>query len=55
MYSPVEAAWQLSVSRAKLYELMTEGQIRSVKIGARRLIPRQALVDFVESFQADAA
>ncbi len=54
MYSPVEAAWQLSVSRARLYELMAAGQIRSVKIGTRRLIPRQALIEFVEALQ-DAA
>lgn len=54
MYSPIEAAWQLSVSRARLYELMSEGQIRSVKIGTRRLIPRQALIEFVESLQAAA-
>ena len=38
-YSPKEAAYQLSISRSHLYDLMTEGLIRSVYIGARRVIP----------------
>lgn len=37
-YSPAEAAEAIGISRAKLYELLEAGELRSVKIGRRRLI-----------------
>ena len=37
-FSPVEAARQLSISRSYLYLLIQKGLIRSVHIGARRVI-----------------
>jgi excisionase family DNA binding protein len=37
-YSPAEAAQALGISRAKLYLLLDDGTIPSVKLGRRRLI-----------------
>ena len=48
---PAEAAAHLSVGRSKVYELMRLGQLRSVKIGGCRRIPRAALADLVASLQ----
>jgi excisionase family DNA binding protein len=49
--SPTEAALMLGISRAKLYELIGSGQIKSVKLGSRRLIP----VSAIESIFTEAA
>lgn len=43
-----EAAHLLGVSRSTLFTLLEAGTIRSVKVGSRRLIPRQALDDFLQ-------
>jgi excisionase family DNA binding protein len=42
-----EAQAELSVSRTRMYELMRDGALRTVKIGRRRLVPRESLDDFV--------
>lgn len=42
-----EAAAILSLGRSKVFELLAAGEIESLKIGRRRLIPRQALDAFV--------
>jgi len=47
LLSPAEAAAHLSIGRSKVYELMRLGELRSVKIGASRHIPRAALADFI--------
>ena len=41
------AGQRLGVGRSTIYALMDSGELRSVKIGARRLIPEQAIVDFI--------
>ena len=38
-----EAAAQYGISRSTIYKIMAEGTLRTVKIGGRRLIPRDAL------------
>ena len=45
---------RLSVSRTKIFALIGSGELRSVQIGARRLIPEQAIVDFINKLDADA-
>lgn len=50
-----EAAAQLRVSRACLYELIGSGALRSVHVGRRRLIPQSALHEFVAQREADEA
>lgn len=54
-YSPAEGAEQLGISRAKFYELITEGTIPSVKIGRSRRIRAEALVDYLDSLERGAA
>jgi excisionase family DNA binding protein len=36
------------ISRSKTYELIRSGDLRSVQIGRRRLIPKDAVIDFVQ-------
>ena len=43
----VDAAQILSLSRSKVYELLSTGDIGSVRIGRSRRIPRSALDDYV--------
>lgn len=54
LLSPAEAAAHLSVGRSKVYELMRLGELRSVKIGGCRRIPRAALADFVAALDTAA-
>jgi excisionase family DNA binding protein len=44
-----DAARFLSVSRSKLYELMDCGELKFVKLGRSRRIPRRALVELAAS------
>ena len=37
----------LGVGRNKAYELVRSGQIRSIKVGRRYLIPRNAIAEFL--------
>ena len=46
-YSPAEAAQQLSISRAQLYELLGAGRLEARTLGARTLISRVELERFV--------
>jgi excisionase family DNA binding protein len=36
------------ISRSKLYSVMASGALRSVSLGRRRFIPRQALLDYIQ-------
>ena len=52
MFTPLEAAKILSVSRSQIYVLLKEGELKSVKIGRSRRISQNQLlsyIDFVES------
>jgi len=49
-----EAAGQLRIARSRIFELMQDGTILSVKIGASRRIPYTALTDYVARLEADA-
>ena len=42
-----EAAQLLSVNRSTVYDMLGRGDLPSIKIGRRRLISRQSLVDFI--------
>jgi excisionase family DNA binding protein len=52
LYRPEEAAEALGISRARLYQLMAEGEIGSVKIGASRRIPAVDLERYVSQLRA---
>lgn len=50
-----EAADALGIGRSKVYELIAEGQLRSVRIGASRRIPVPALQEFVADLTSNDA
>lgn len=44
-----EAERFAGLKRSYLYELMSSGQLASIKLGKRRLVPRAALVELLRS------
>jgi excisionase family DNA binding protein len=51
LFTAMEAAEQLAISRSTIYGLMNCGRLRSVRIGAARRIRRQDLVEFVNELE----
>jgi excisionase family DNA binding protein len=51
LFTAVEAAEQLGISRSTIYGLMNCGRLRSVRIGAARRIRCQDLVAFVNELE----
>ncbi len=47
LLTPTEAARALGIGRSKLYQLMQDGVLESVHIGACRRIPTDALLALV--------
>ncbi len=47
-----EAAYELNVGRARVYGLIASGELRSVKIGGSRRIPREAVSEYIKHLQA---
>ena len=43
----------LGLSRTSLYALMASGRIRSVTVGRRRFVPREAIDEFVASLPTE--
>jgi excisionase family DNA binding protein len=43
----VEAAKRLGISRSTCYQLVNDGRLKTVKIGARRLVPVSAIEQFI--------
>jgi excisionase family DNA binding protein len=43
-----KAAEFTGLKRSYLYELIEQGELPSIKIGRRRLVPRRALVDLLD-------
>lgn len=50
-----EACSALRVSRWTLYNLIRSGQLATIKLGKRRLIPETAVQALIERLQADEA
>jgi excisionase family DNA binding protein len=48
-----QVATALNVGRSTAFELTQSGQLRSVRIGKRRLVPVDALDEFLESLSAE--
>lgn len=46
-YRVDEAADAMRLSRSAIYELIRSGQLPTVKLGRRRLVPVQALSDYL--------
>lgn len=49
-----EAAEQLGIKRTFCYKLITEGRLRSVKVGKLRRVPAVDLADYVEQLRESA-
>lgn len=47
LLTPEEAAQTLSIGRSKVYELLRAGAIASIRIGASRRIPAEALRAYI--------
>lgn len=52
LYRVEEAADALRISRSGIYELIRSGQLRTVKVGSRRLVPVEALTEYVADLAA---
>ena len=52
LLSVTEAGRRLGIGRSALYQTLARGELRSVKVGRRRLVPADAIADFV-GFKAD--
>jgi excisionase family DNA binding protein len=50
-----EAAHRMSIGLTVMYALISSGQIASIKIGRRRLIPVKALEDWIATKLAETA
>ena len=48
LYSMADAATQLGLSRSFVYILADKNEIATVKVGRRRLVPEEALAEYVE-------
>ena len=46
---------RLHLGRSKTFELIATGQLRSVKIGRRRLVSEAALTEYIETLDAGGA
>lgn len=55
LFTVDEAAARLRVSRWTVYNLIRSNQLRTVKIGRRRLVPPAALGECVDQLGKDAA
>ena len=52
LHSVEAAATRLGITRRETDRRIVAGELRSVKIGRRRLVPESALVEFMHSLQA---
>ena len=50
-----EACAQLRVSRWTLYQLIRRRQLRTLRIGSRRLVPTEAIADLIEQLGREEA
>ena len=55
MLRPIEAADAIGVSRSKVYELLSRGEIPSVKLGGCVRVPVDALRGWITQQLADRA
>jgi excisionase family DNA binding protein len=52
-YGPDEAAAALGIGRTKVFELVSQGELISVKIGRRRLIPVVSVNAYMDRLVAE--
>ena len=49
--SPAEAARLVGIGRTKIYEAISAGELKSLKIGSRRLVAIEALRDWLRTHE----
>ncbi|QGN35263.1 helix-turn-helix domain-containing protein [Microlunatus sp. Gsoil 973] len=54
LYNVSEAAEALRLCKSEIYELIRSRQLRTVKIGRRRLVPVEALAEYVAMLESAA-
>lgn len=54
LLTPEEAAEVLSIGRTKVYALIAEGELVSVRIGNSRRVPLDAVNEFIERLEGEA-
>jgi excisionase family DNA binding protein len=42
-----QATFELGIGRSVLYELIAAGKLKTVRVGRRRLVPREAIEEFI--------
>ncbi len=55
LYTPVEAAHALGVSRSTIYMLLANGHVPSVRIGASRRVPAEGLRRYIAGLSTKAS
>jgi excisionase family DNA binding protein len=50
-YKPAEVSAVLGLSKPVVYALLTSGQLRSVRVGRRILVPTDAIEEFLGNAQ----
>jgi len=55
LYPVNEVAYRLGVTERKVWALIAEGRLRSVKLDGRRLVPAAALRDFIAALPVEGA
>ena len=50
-----QACQRIGVARTSIYELIKAGELRSIKVGSRTLIPESELQQFIAKRMAQAA
>lgn len=53
LYTVQEAAHVLKMSRSKIYGLIKDGELHSVKIGGSRRLRKQDLLEYVDALGTD--
>ncbi len=51
LYSPIDVAKVMGISRSQVYNLMNEGHLDSVHIGKSRRISRQHVHDYIHKLE----
>lgn len=54
-YSPIDACRQLGIGRTTLYEEISAGRLKALKIGARTLIPGASMQAWLDNLPAKAS
>lgn len=55
LHSVEDIMLRLNLGRSKIYELLGSGELRSIKVGRRRLVSEAALSDLINKLDAAGA